>query len=85
MSESIAVLLFGAAIVGIQAAVMIFRGRSWGTQSVRIVGLSIIVIATIFLATSTVTAERLSAAYAVLGVAAGYLVGRVETKGEARD
>lgn len=75
MTDGIAVLSFGGVVVMIEAAVMIIRKRGWGPQSIRIVGLTVIIISTIFLAVSTVSAERLSAAYAVLGVVAGYLVG----------
>jgi hypothetical protein len=78
MTDPMAVLIFGAVIIVAEVAVMIFRKRGWGNHSVRVVGLSMIIIATIFLAVSTVGPERLSAAYAVLGVAAGYLVGRSE-------
>ena len=76
MTEAIGVLLFGAFVLGIEVAVMIFRGRGWGPLSVRIFGVSLIVVATIFLAVSAIPGDRLSAAYAILGGAFGFLAGR---------
>ncbi len=83
MPNTIAVLIFGAVVIGAEAAVMIYRGHSWGLHSVRIVGLSLIAIAAVFLAVSS--AERVGAAYALLGVLAGYLVGQHETKPQNPD
>ncbi len=57
---------------------MIVRGHSWGPHSVRIVGMSLIVVVAAFLAVSG--SERLGAAYALMGVLVGYLVGKYETK-----
>jgi hypothetical protein len=78
MSNAMAVLIFGGVVIAAEAAIMIARGHSWGPHSVRIVGMSLIIIATVFLALSG--SERVGAAYALLGVFAGYLVGRYETK-----
>lgn len=57
---------------------MISQGRSWDAHSVRIVGLSLVVVAAVFLAVSG--SQRAGAAYALLGVIAGYLAGRYETR-----
>jgi hypothetical protein len=75
MSDTIAVLIFGGVVISAETAVMIFRGRGWGIQSTRLVGLSLVVVATMFLAAGSLSPERLGAAFAVLGVVAGYLVG----------
>jgi len=80
---SISVLIFGAAIIGAEATIMIWQGHSWGAHSVRIVGLSLIIVAAVFLAVSDV--QRVGAAYALLGVIAGYLAGRYETKEPVKD
>jgi hypothetical protein len=78
MSNAIAVLLFGALVIVAEAAIMISRGHSWGPHSVRIVGMSLIIVVAAFLAVSG--AERIGAAYALLGVLVGYLAGKYETK-----
>ena len=80
MTEGYAVLIFGAVVIVAEVAAMIWRGRGWGPLSIRITGLSLIVIATIFLAVSNVSSDRLSAAYALLGGAFGYLVARNDKK-----
>jgi hypothetical protein len=85
MSESIAVLIFGAVVIIGEVVVMIWRGRGWGPLSIRITGLSLIIIATVFLVVSSVSSDRLSAAYALLGGAFGYLVTRPDKKSPADD
>jgi hypothetical protein len=78
MSNAIAVLIFGGIVIAVEAAIMIVRGHSWGPHSVRIVGMSLIIVVAAFLAVSG--SERLGAAYALMGVLVGYLVGKYETK-----
>jgi hypothetical protein len=85
MSEPIAVLIFGAVVIIAEVSVMIWRGRGWGPLSIRITGLSLIVIGTVFLAVSNVSSDRLSAAYALLGGAFGYLVARSDKKSPEDD
>ena len=60
MTESIAVLIFGAIVIVAEIGVMVWRGRGCGcgTLSIRLVGLSVIVIGTIFLAVSKVSSDR---------------------------
>ncbi|HXX09105.1 MAG TPA: hypothetical protein VEJ43_13665 [Pseudolabrys sp.] len=83
MSLAIFVLIFGAVVIGAEAAIMISQGRSWGPHSVRIVGLSLIIVAAVFLAVSD--SQRVGAAYALLGVIAGYLVATYESKQADQD
>ena len=78
MSLPIFVLIFGIIVIAAEAAIVISQGRSWGPHSVRVVGLSLIIISAVFLAVSD--SQRAGAAYALLGVIAGYLAGRYETK-----
>jgi hypothetical protein len=80
MTESYGVLIFGAIVIVGEVAVMIWRGRGWGPLSIRITGLSLIIVSTVFLAVSSVSSDRLSAAYALLGGAFGYLVTRPDKK-----
>jgi hypothetical protein len=80
MNQSIAVLIFGAVIVLAEIAVMIWRGRGQEPLFIRILGLSLIVIGTIFLTVINVSSDRLNAAYALLGGVFGYLVARPDQK-----
>jgi hypothetical protein len=80
MNQSIAVLVFGAVVVLAEIAVMIWRGRGQEPLFIRIIGLSLIVIGTIFLAVVNVSSDRLNAAYALFGGIFGYLVARPDQK-----
>jgi hypothetical protein len=80
VNQSTAVLIFGAVVILAEIAVMIWRGRGREQLFVRIVGLSLIVIGTIFLTVANASADRLNAAYALLGGAFGYLVARPDQK-----
>ena len=75
-----AVLIFGAIVMLAEFGVMIWRGRGWGPLAIRITGVSLIIILTVFLAVSSVSSDRLNAAYALLGGAFGYLVTRPDKK-----
>ena len=76
MSQQIAVLIFAAAIIGLEVLVMILRGRGWGPMSTRIVGLSLVIVAALILALSDLATDQRSPVYTLLGVVAGYLAGR---------
>ena len=79
MSNPIAVLIFGAVIILAEIAIMIYRGQNWGLHSVRIVVLTLVVVTATFLAVSD--SQRAGAAYALMGVLAGFLICKTETKG----
>ena len=78
MSNPIAVLIFGAIVIAAELAIMYFRGQDWGAHSVRIVGLTLIVVTASFLAVSD--SQRAGAAYALMGVLAGFLICKSESK-----
>jgi hypothetical protein len=72
----ISVLVFGILIVGSEIFVMIRRNKGWGIQSSRTVGISLIVVAALFLAAADVPADRVTPVIGVLATIAGYLLGR---------
>jgi hypothetical protein len=80
MNQGTVVLIFGAVVVLAEVAMMIWRGRGREPLFVRIIGLSLIVIGTIFLTVVNVSSDRLNAAYGLLGGAFGYLVARPDQK-----
>ncbi|MFB9981201.1 hypothetical protein ACFSQQ_19715 [Mesorhizobium kowhaii] len=82
MSNLVAILIFSAVLIAIQSAVMIFRGKSWGPTSSRLVGFTVVVLAVLILAFSEIPAEQRAPAYALLGVVAGFLAGRPSDSGE---
>jgi hypothetical protein len=76
MSNLHATLIFSAVIIAIEAVVLIFRGKSWGPTSSKLVGLSLVALMTIIVAFSDLPTEQRSPAYALLGVVAGLLAGK---------
>jgi hypothetical protein len=71
-----AILIFSAVIIGIEALVMILRGKTFGPISSRLVGLTIVALVTLIIAFSDLPSEQRSPAYALLGVVAGLLAGK---------
>jgi len=70
------VLLFGALIIGLEIMVMVKRQRGWGAQSSRMVGITLVVVAAMFLATSSIGQDKIAPAIGLLGTVAGYLLGK---------
>jgi hypothetical protein len=83
MPLALYVLIFGAVILVAEAAIMIARGHVWSAQSVRVLTMTLIIVAAVFLAVSD--SQRVGAAYALLGVIAGYLAGSYESRKSERD
>jgi hypothetical protein len=83
MSLAVYVLMFGTVVVIAEAAIMIARGHVWGPHSVRLLTMTLIIVAAVFLAVSD--SQRAGAAYALFGVIAGYLAGTYEIKKTGRD
>ena len=56
--------------------------QGWGPQSIRMVGLTLVIVAILFLveiiATTHVSPDSASTAFGLLGAVAGYLFGRGE-------
>lgn len=80
MSLAVYVLIFGAIVLVAEVAIMLVRGHDWGPQSVRMLAITLIIIASVFLAVADT--QRAGAAYALLGVIAGYLAGTFERRAE---
>lgn len=76
MHLPVAFLIFGTTVVMLEIAVIVFRGKAWGPLSTKLVGLTFVAVSAVFLALTA----QLSAAYALLGVAAGYLAGRPDER-----
>lgn len=72
----IAFLLFGAAVVGLELNVLTKKSAGFGPQSVRIVGITVVIIAACALTASNMALERITAVVGLLGTLAGYLAGR---------
>jgi hypothetical protein len=82
---SIAILAFGAIVLGLQVYVNINtekpeggKVQGWGPQSVRLYCLTLIIIAVLFLVTLGYPLTELATAFALLGTLAGFLFGKAE-------
>lgn len=75
MSDGIAVLLFGAFVITAEIFVMVKLEKGWGQSNKQIVGITLIIITGLFLATGDYTKEYVAPMFGLLGAIAGYLFG----------
>ncbi len=73
---SLGVLGFGLVLVGLQILVMLKRGSSWGPHTVRLHGLTLAVIAGVFLVTAGYSQQQIAPMIGLLGTIVGYLLGQ---------
>jgi Matrixin len=71
-----AVLLFTLLIVLIEAGIMVLRGQQWEDGTFKLIGLTLIVNAGVFLTVSIVDRELMSPMFGLMGALAGYILGR---------
>jgi hypothetical protein len=77
---SIAVLIFGLVIIGMQCGILYKSGKVWGMNSTRSVGITLVIISGLFLITAGYSQEQISPMIGLLGTIAGYLLGKTETE-----
>ena len=79
---SIAVLAFGLILAGILtiAAVKSKSGRPFGTNYVKLVGLTLVITAGLFLICAGYSQDQIAPMVGLLGTIAGYLLGKGEAK-----
>lgn len=75
---SLAVLGFGLVILALQIALMFKVGKGWGPNSIRICGLTLVIISGIFLITAGYSQAQVAPVIGLLGTIAGYLLGKSE-------
>jgi hypothetical protein len=73
--QSIAVLIFGALIVGGEIYVMVRRDKGWGPSNKQIVGITVVIVAGLFLISGGYGQDQTSPMFGLLGAIAGYLFG----------
>jgi len=73
---SLAVLLFGLIILGLEIGVMFKLGKGWGTNSIRISGITLVIISGLFLITAGYSQNQIAPMVGLLGTIAGYLLGK---------
>jgi hypothetical protein len=77
---SLGILTFGLIILGLQIIVMLKFGKGWESNSIRISGITLIIIAGLFLITAGYSQDQIAPMVGLLGTIAGYLLGKTETK-----
>ena len=74
------VLLFGALAIIAEVTVMVILKKGWGNDSVRIVGLTLIITCIMVLVTMDIKSEYLTSLIGLFGSIAGYLLGKKNDK-----
>jgi hypothetical protein len=75
---SLGVLAFGFLVIGFEIALMFRLAKGWGAASTRIVGITLIVVAGLFLITAGYSESQSAPMIGLLGTIAGYLLGKTE-------
>jgi hypothetical protein len=77
---SLGILIFGVIILGLQIGLMLKLGKGWGPNSIRMTGLTLVIIAGLFLITAGYSQDQIAPMVGLLGTIAGYLLGKTEAK-----
>ncbi len=75
MQTSIGVLIFGVLVVAAEIYVMVRRDRGWGQSNRQMVGLTLVIIAGLFLISGGYAQDQSAPMFGLLGAIAGYLFG----------
>lgn len=76
------VLVFGIVIIGMEIAVMLRLKKGWGTQSIRITGITLVLISGIFLIVAGYSQEQIAPMIGLLGTIIGFLLGKTSKETE---
>jgi hypothetical protein len=79
---SISILAFGAVALWLQMWVMVKRGKGWGPVSSRLVGLTLFIVAALFISTSGVAHDNTTAVLGFLGTITGFVIGNKNSSTE---
>jgi hypothetical protein len=79
---SIGVLVFGVLLIGLQVLVILKMAKGWETHSIRMVGLTLVIVAGLFLITAGYSQDQIAPMVGLLGTIAGYLLGKTSSKDE---
>jgi hypothetical protein len=75
MQASIGVLIFGVLVVAAEIYVMVRRDKGWGRSNKQMVGLTLVIVAGLFLISGGFTQTDSAPMFGILGAIAGYLFG----------
>ena len=80
-----AVLGFGAFLIFLEVAVMLRLKGGWETQSIRIVGITLVVVAGLFLIVAGYSQEQIAPMIGLLGTIIGFLLGKTSSDAKNKD
>src|ERR1051325_9070742 len=75
-TRALAMLVCGLFALGFQIWVLISRGKGWGPISTRMCGITLIVVAALFIVTAPIARENATSVIGLLGTIAGYVLGK---------
>ena len=73
---SIGVLVFGALLMGLEVLVMLKQNKYWDAWSFKILGLTLVITAGLFLVVAGYSQNQIAPMMGLLGTVAGYLLGQ---------
>jgi len=73
---SLGVLVFGAVIISLEILVMLRRAMSWDLWSFKVLGLTLVIVAGLFLIVAGYSQNQAAPMMGLLGTVAGYLLGK---------
>ena len=76
------VLAFGILIIILEVLVMLRLKKGWGTQSIRIVGLTLVLTSGLFLIVTGYSQQQIAPMVGLLGTMTGFLLGKTSSSKE---
>jgi hypothetical protein len=80
MLLSLAVLGFGLIVFTLEVLVVLKSSRAWDTHSVRLLGLTLSIVAGVFLVTAGYSQQQIAPMVGLLGTIVGFLLGQTESR-----
>lgn len=80
MYLSLGILLFGIILMAFEVMVILKRQEGWNTNAIKVVGLTLVIVAGLFLITAGYSENQIAPMIGLLGTIAGYLLGKSSKK-----
>jgi glucan phosphoethanolaminetransferase (alkaline phosphatase superfamily) len=77
---SLGILLFGIILMAFEVMVILKKQEGWNTNAIKVVGLTLVIVAGLFLITAGYSESQIAPMVGLLGTIAGYLLGKSSRK-----